>query len=57
MHDISFFYLANVDIRGCKEEVHELVCMFYPGIVYLFCNSGVLGLGSKINVEKTALPV
>ena len=22
------FYLANVDIRGCKEEVHELVCMF-----------------------------
>ena len=51
------FYLANVDIRGCKEEVHELVCMFYPGIVYLFCNSGVLGLGSKINVEKTALPV
>ena len=28
MHDIRFFYLANVDIRGCKEEVHELVCMF-----------------------------
>ena len=29
MHDIRFLYLANVDIRGCKEEVHELVCMFF----------------------------